>query len=71
MEQSGFRRGRNGLENILAMKEIIERNKRLGKEVYLVFLDLEKAYDRVDRRVFSDTLTNHSYSGLPTIPAFW
>ncbi len=32
------------------MKEIIEHNKRLGNELYLVFIDIEKAYDRVDRR---------------------
>lgn len=31
------------------MKEIIERNKKLGKELNPIFLDKEKAYDRVDR----------------------
>ena len=49
-EQGGFRKGRSGLENVLVMKEIIEQKKKLGKELYLVFLDIEKAYDRVDRR---------------------
>ena len=49
-EQSGFRKNRGGLENVLVMKEIIEQSTKLGKELYLVFLDIEKAYDRVDRR---------------------
>ena len=56
-EQSGFRKGRGGLENVLVMKEIIDRNKKLGKELYLVFLDLEKAYDRVDRKKLLTLLT--------------
>ena len=30
--------------------KIIERNKTLGKKLYLVFLYIEKGYDRVDRR---------------------
>lgn len=49
-EQSGFRKGRGGLENVLAMKEITEQNEKLGKELYLVFFNTEKAYDRVERR---------------------
>ena len=57
-EQSGFRKGRGGLENVLVIKEIIERNKKLGKELYLVFLDLEKAYDRIDRKKLLTLLTH-------------
>ena len=50
-EQIGLRQqGRSGLENVLVMMEIIERNKKLGKELYLVFLDTEKEHNRVDRR---------------------
>ena len=48
MEQSGFRKGRGGLENVLVMKE----------ELYLIFLDLEKAYDRVDRSKLLTLLTH-------------
>lgn len=57
-EQSGFRKGRGGLENVFVMKEIIDRNKKLGKELYLVFLDLEKAYDRIDRKKLLTLLTH-------------
>ena len=48
-EQSGFRKGRGGLDNIFTLKEIIDRNRTQKKELYLVFLDLEKAYDTVNR----------------------
>ena len=48
-EQNGFMQGRNCLEIVVVMK-IIERNKTLGKKLYLVFLYIEKGYDRVDRR---------------------
>ena len=57
-EQSGFRKGRGGLENVLVMKEVIEKNKKLGRELYLVFLDLEKAYDRIDRSKLMTLLTH-------------
>ena len=49
-EQSGFRPGRGGLENALVLKELIERSRRTGSELYLTFIDLEKAYDTVNRR---------------------
>lgn len=34
-EQSGFRKGRGGLENIYTLKEIIERNRLQRREFYL------------------------------------
>ena len=49
-EQNGFRKGRSGLENVYIMKELIDRNKRNRKELYFGFLDIEKAYDSINRR---------------------
>ena len=48
-EQNGFRRGRSGMENVYVMKEIIERSKRNGSKLYMTFLDIEKAYDGINR----------------------
>ena len=48
-EQSGFRKGRGGMENTLTLKEIIDRSKQQGRQLYLVFIDIEKAYDTVNR----------------------
>lgn len=48
-EQNGFRRGRGGIDNLYILKEVIERSAKLGKKLYLTFLDLERAYDTVNR----------------------
>ena len=57
-EQSGFRKGRGGLENVYVIKEIIERNRKQGTELYLIFLDLEKAFDTVNRQKLMRLLTH-------------
>ena len=50
-EQAGFRKGRGGLENLFIIRDVIEKNKVTGKELYLVFLDIEKTYDTVDKKI--------------------
>ncbi|KAF2354415.1 hypothetical protein FHG87_014830 [Trinorchestia longiramus] len=49
-EHNGFRRDRRGEDNLFVVSEVIERKRKENKKVYLAFLDIEKAYDRVDRR---------------------
>ncbi|KAF2355928.1 Reverse transcriptase domain [Trinorchestia longiramus] len=49
-EQNGFRRDRHGEDNLFVVSEEIERKRKENKKVYLVFFDIEKVYDRVDRR---------------------
>ena len=48
-EQNGFRKGRCGMEKIYILKEIIDRSKRDRKELYIAFLDIEKAYHAINR----------------------
>ena len=48
-EQNGFRKDRRAEDNIYVINEMIERKKRDGDRVYMAFLDIEKAYDRVNR----------------------
>ena len=55
-EQNGFRYDRRAEDNIFVVNELIGRMKRDGKKVYLAFLDIEKAYDRVDRELLCQTL---------------
>jgi hypothetical protein len=43
-------------DNIYAANEMIGRMKRDGKKVYLAFLDIEKAYDWLDRKLLCQTL---------------
>ena len=47
--QGGFRRGRGCTDQIFIVRQICEKYLGKGKDVYFAFLDLEKAYDRVDR----------------------
>ena len=46
--QSGFRRDRGCTDQIFIVRQICEKYLGKDKDVYLAFLDLEKAYDRVD-----------------------
>ena len=48
-EQGGFRRGKGCVDQVFALKQINEKYTESGKELYLAFMDLEKAYDSVDR----------------------
>ena len=47
--QSGFRRGRGCTNQIFIVRQICEKYLGKVKDVYFAFLDLGKAYDRVDR----------------------
>ena len=49
-EQGGFRKGRGCVDQIFVVRQMCEKFSAKGKEVYVAFMDLEKAYDRVDRR---------------------
>ena len=57
-EQNGFRQDRRGEDNIYIVNELIESFKKSGKKVFFAFIDIEKAYDRVDREILCDVLVN-------------
>ncbi len=48
-EQGGFRKGRGSVDQIFAMKMLVDEYLGKDKKLYATFMDLEKAYDRVDR----------------------
>ncbi len=48
-EQGGFRRGRGCVDQIFAVRQVCEKYLAKGKEVFWAFMDLEKAYGRIDR----------------------
>ena len=50
-EQNAFRADRRGEDNVFCVKELVEMCVREGKRAYFGFLDIEKAYDRVDRGI--------------------
>ena len=47
--QFGFKRGRGCTDQIFIVRQICEKYLGKGRDVYFAFLDLEKAFDRLDR----------------------
>ena len=54
--QAGFRKGARLEDNILLLQTTLQHAKHLHHPVYLLFVDLQKAYDTVDRAKLWDTL---------------
>ena len=51
-EQCGFRQGRPGrgcTDQVFAVRLVCEKYQSNGKDVFWAFMDLEKAYDTIDR----------------------
>ena len=48
VEQGDFRAGRGCVDQIFALKEIGEKARKKRHRVYVGFIYLEKAYDRVN-----------------------
>ena len=47
--QCGFRQGRGYMDQVFAVRQVCEKYLANGKYVFWAFMDLEKAYDTVDR----------------------
>ncbi len=48
-EQGGFWKGRGCIDQIFAVKILVEKYLEKDRELFAAFMDLERAYDRVDR----------------------
>ena len=55
--QGGFRRGRRTEDNLFMLERLIEMVKGRKEEIFVVFLDMEKAYDRVNRKKLFEVMT--------------
>ena len=61
--QGGFRRGRGCTDQVFVVRQICEKYLAKGKDVYFAFMDLEKAYDRVDRDAMWNVLRLYGVDG--------
>ena len=48
-EQNGFRIGRTCIGNVFIIKQVMEKRREFNLQTHMASLDLEKAFDRVDR----------------------
>ena len=54
--QAGFRPGRSIIDQIFTLRQLTEKYKEFGKELYVCYIDFNKAFDSVmeERTVESD-----------------
>lgn len=57
--QGGFRRGRSCMEQILSLKMILKHYNLRTKNIFVSFVDFQKAYDSVDRETLFNTLREY------------
>ncbi len=62
-EQGGFRKDRGCVDQIFAMKILVEKYLEKDRKLFAAFMDLEKAYDRVDRKGLWETLRVYGVGG--------
>ena len=61
--QGGFRRGRGCTDQTFIVRQLCEKYLAKRKDVFFAFMDLEKAYDRVDRDAMWDVLRIYGVGG--------
>lgn len=71
--QSGFRRGCSTQDHVFTIKEITHKTISQGKEAYLAFLDLEKAFDSVSQQKIWESLNKRGVNSklLRTIKSLY
>ena len=56
VEQAGFRGGYNTIDHIHTLRQIIEKSLEYNQQVFLAFIDFEKAFDTIEKWAFLNAL---------------
>ena len=72
-EQCGFRQGRGCMDLVFAVRQVCEKYLANGKDVFWAFMDLEKAYDTIDRHGMWQMLRVYGVGGklLKAVQSFY
>ena len=62
--QNGFRKGRSTEDAIFSIRRITEEARAKNRLLYLVYIDLQKAYDRIPRPIIWEVLGKMQVDGL-------
>lgn len=58
-EQCGFRAGRGTTDQLFILQQVVEKTWEYDRQAHMCFVDLEKAYDRVDSSKMWDVLREY------------
>ena len=58
-EQAGFRNGRSTSDQLFVVRMLLDKARDKNRNLYLAFVDLETAYDRVPRELMWETLSKY------------
>ena len=63
-EQCGFRMGRGCVDQVFVIQQMSEKCITKGKSLYVAYMDLEKAHDRVARNAMWKELNMYGVNGM-------
>ena len=61
--QQGFRKGRGCTDALVTLRQICEKSMEYNKKQTILFIDQEKAFDRVDRNLLWSVLDEYGVQG--------
>jgi hypothetical protein len=61
-EQCCFTTGRSYIDHIFTLRQILEKCQEISKQIGMAFIDIEKAYDSVPRKLLWQALEQASIS---------